>query len=593
MRIATLARALRPRYPSSLRSRILVALAAVFSRQSARRAVAFNVQMLPLLCSYKWVQWRLPPGPEKEARYRALHRKFANRPLHVALRMEGFYIKIAQVVSSFGDTAVPKEFVESLSVLQDRMPAKPPAYVRALIERELGAPIATLFQTFDDNALAAASIGQVHRATLADGTAVAVKVQYPNAKRLFKMDLGSFRRFCQLAMPEYVSLIDEIERQFMSEFDYRVEAALLRQAAANMQPFCRSVAVPLPLDAAHPRSPLPSGCCTERVLCMEWLEGRSLLSAQKAQLRALAARRGVPEAELGEELKRRWREGTLRGIGPPPLLRDLYRAALVASDAAYNAAAGAHNAAGALARCVGCEGAPSVAFRQTEPPLDVTRLVALIFRVHGEQILSHGFFNGDPHPGNLMLMPDGRVGLLDWGQVKRLELGPRLQLARLLIALADRDEVMTAQLWHSCGFRTRLNHPWTLNRYACWRFSRFTPDVVDDLGGVLNFERTLAALDPVLTDPDEFVMVFRTSALLRGNALGLGDLYADTARHWRAQAAALLRRHGEPRPRTVRGRRAPRLELGRDEVTSTSCSSSTSTDAVPVGGASGERAGAM
>lgn len=83
---------------------------------------------------------------------------------------------------------------------------------------------------------------------------------------------------------------------------------------------------------------------------------------------------------------------------------------------------------------------------------------------HGYQLLHDGFFNGDPHPGNIMLLEDGRVGLIDWGQVKRIEKEERLRIARLVIALADRDQLLTAQLWRDCGFVTKHMDEWCLDK---------------------------------------------------------------------------------------------------------------------------------
>jgi hypothetical protein len=79
---------------------------------------------------------------------------------------------------------------------------------------------------------------------------------------------------------------------------------------------------------------------------------------------------------------------------------------------------------------------------------------------------------------------------------------------------------------------------------------------------MVNFERLLNSLDPIASEAQELVMPFRMAALLRGNALGLGDLSIDSARRWRPHAVALLRSLGEPLPATVHGRTVPRtIEL--------------------------------
>lgn len=157
-----------------------------------------------------------------------------------------------------------------------------------------------------------------------------------------------------------------------------------------------------------------------------------------------------------------------------------------------------------------------------------------------------------------MLLEDGRIGLIDWGQVKRIGQAERVCLAKLLIALADRDEVLAADLMAATGFATRTNDPWVLHKWAAYRFSRWTDDVVGELGGMVNFERLLGNLDPITVEAQEYVMPFRMSALLRGNALGLGDLTIDSAKRWRPHAVALLDQLSEPTPRTVPGRKTQR-----------------------------------
>ena len=131
---------------------------------------------------------------------------------------------------------------------------------------------------------------------------------------------------------------------------------------------------------------------------------------------------------------------------------------------------------------------PAVKF---EPPINAPKLIDMLFDVHGHQLLHDGFFNGDPHPGNILLLDDGRIGLIDWGQVKRIGKDERIKIARLLIALADRDQQLTSQYWAECGFVTRHMDAWCLDKWATWRFSRMTPDVTDIFGGVVDFEKGL------------------------------------------------------------------------------------------------------
>ena len=107
--------------------------------------------------------------------------------------------------------------------------------MRTILE-ETGKPASETFSEFDDAPLGSASIGQVHRAVLrADGSEVAVKVQYPEAKGLFRTDMQTIKGFMKVAAPEQLVTLGELERQFEQEFDYRQEAANLREVGANMR----------------------------------------------------------------------------------------------------------------------------------------------------------------------------------------------------------------------------------------------------------------------------------------------------------------------------------------------------------------------
>ena len=105
------------------------------------------------------------------------------------------------MVSAF-DEIVPRAYTDALRVLQDAAPARPASYVRKLIAQELGVPADDLFESIDEVPLGAASIGQVHRATLHGGQEVVVKVQYTNAKRYFATDMTTLTRFCRAFYPE-------------------------------------------------------------------------------------------------------------------------------------------------------------------------------------------------------------------------------------------------------------------------------------------------------------------------------------------------------------------------------------------------------
>jgi predicted unusual protein kinase regulating ubiquinone biosynthesis (AarF/ABC1/UbiB family) len=103
--------------------------------------------------------------------------------------LKGLAMKVGQILS-YIDVALPEELRAALSVLQTHSPPMPTERVRGILSAELGEGAAELLASLEDTPLAAASIGQVHRARLADGTRAAVKVQYPEVERAIAADFA-------------------------------------------------------------------------------------------------------------------------------------------------------------------------------------------------------------------------------------------------------------------------------------------------------------------------------------------------------------------------------------------------------------------
>lgn len=213
----------------------------------------------------------LPSGMQ-EAALTALHRKNAQRFRKTSLEQGGAFLKIGQILSSRPDL-LPAAWVEELAALQDQ--ARPETFeaLRGVIEDEFGAPLEDLFQSFDREPLAAASIGQVHRARLADGREVAVKIQRPGLDEVIELDLALLKVFIDSvrgALPpmDFHTIIEEIQRTVRDELDYRGEARAMRQVRALLadKP---ALAVPATVDAL----------CGRRVLTSEFIHGRKLTSA--------------------------------------------------------------------------------------------------------------------------------------------------------------------------------------------------------------------------------------------------------------------------------------------------------------------------
>ena len=159
-------------------------------------------------------------------------------------RLKGPFAKLGQLAAVRVDVLAPEARAALLS-LRDDVPALPAGWIRACVERELGAPLEQFFARFDTHPLGAASIAQVHGAVLRDGREVAVKVQYPWLARTAGIDLALARialRLTSGATPS-AGAWREFARGFASELDFAREAAAAGAIAANLASE-KSVAVP-------------------------------------------------------------------------------------------------------------------------------------------------------------------------------------------------------------------------------------------------------------------------------------------------------------------------------------------------------------
>jgi ubiquinone biosynthesis protein len=182
------------------------------------------------------------------------------------------FVKFGQLLSTRPDV-VPPDIVVELRGLQDDVRPFPFEQAERVIEEELGNTLERLFTEFEPAPVAAASIGQVHRATLPNGRRVAVKVQRPGAPAKIEADLGLLYQAARLAKErirafDFVDtrqLVDEFARQIRQELDYR-------QEARNAQTFHRNF-------AGHPHVRVPKvywQYTRPRVLTLEWIDGIQL-----------------------------------------------------------------------------------------------------------------------------------------------------------------------------------------------------------------------------------------------------------------------------------------------------------------------------
>eukprot|EP00933_Yihiella_yeosuensis_P017157 TRINITY_DN14410_c0_g1_i1.p1 TRINITY_DN14410_c0_g1~~TRINITY_DN14410_c0_g1_i1.p1 ORF type:complete len:579 (-),score=118.79 TRINITY_DN14410_c0_g1_i1:15-1751(-) len=151
----------------------------------------------------------------------------------------------------------------------------------------------------------------------------------------------------------------------------------------------------------------------------------------------------------------------------------------------------------------------------------------LLTQVQGHQIFVDGVFNGDPHPGNVLRLDDGKLGLIDYGNVKRLTIKERTLLGRLILALAADEPLAVISAAKELGFETRDGNDELLFRYAQLWFDRDDAEsmVCPDGRRPTNIQLYLECLnekDPLVNTPEGFLMVARNSFLLRGIGTQLG-----------------------------------------------------------------------
>src|SRR5436305_5145784 len=196
------------------------------------------------------------------------------------------FIKLGQLLSTRPDV-LPGNYIEALSRLQNTVTPVPSDKITAIIESELGAPISEIFEFFDCEPLATASMAQVHRAVLRDGNEVAVKVQRPGVRQRIEIDIEILHEVARFAT-KYTSfgkrygimlMVRELERSLNQELDFRMEAESTRLIGKQIADFQL---------LTTPR--VYSEYTTRRVLTLSFVHGRHLAELTRAELDRLDSR---------------------------------------------------------------------------------------------------------------------------------------------------------------------------------------------------------------------------------------------------------------------------------------------------------------
>jgi predicted unusual protein kinase regulating ubiquinone biosynthesis (AarF/ABC1/UbiB family) len=347
--------------------------------------------------------------------------------LDMALELRGVNIKLCQVIATRSDV-FPPAFVQILKRCHDAVPPRTFDVVRAVVEHELGAPIDRVYAEFSESPIAAASLAQVHRARLRDGTPVAVKVQYPDIERLVSIDLQNCKRFCAIYErldPQPLALLpllEELATYLSLELDFAREvenAERIRSIFADDE----SVHVPRMIREHS----------TRRLITMELVDGIKVTDRD-----ALVA----------------------AGVSPREVVQQL-------------------------------------------------------MRVYVRMIMAAGFFQADPHPGNVLVRRDGTLVLLDFGLCKQLPEGFGLGLFELMFSMMTMNEAAMIRAFEELGFRTKTGDTTTFIGLARRMVARsksgkfegeFTEEMTDELFDAIRE-------NPIVEVPSDFVLVGRALSL--------------------------------------------------------------------------------
>ena len=491
---------------------------------TAQRTFVLYSEMAPVIIAYRVLEqkqklrrdWNGHENPALEdAEWAALHEQHAQPTVACMRRMLGSYVKLGQFLALRPDI-VPDVWTKELRTLENAVPPQATDLVRDTICRSYDVEsVHEIFKTFDDKPLGSASIGQVHRATLLDGREVAVKVQYgAGNERIMRDDIRNGKRAATLLAPEQVAILDEIEAQFATEFDYRAEAKHLAEVRANLKragfvrdSHVRRGAVDVPRPVAE--------LCTKDVLVMSYMRGENLVDGIQRLGDRAAAREGVPFETLKKRMVDKFeREGYPEPYaGPSALALDAFRVADRCRCALVNCGVFLRRAA---ARLRGAE-LPAYA-----APLlgdfNPARVMSTLCAVHGHELLVDGLFNGDPHAGNFLLLENGAIGCIDYGQVKRLSDAERHWLCRCYVALATEDVAKLRSLAAEIGMRSRYNTDLCRVKMLTFSLDRDGKDVTDGLN-FQQFMDKMYALDPWDDVVPMIIMPSRLCVFIRGIGL--------------------------------------------------------------------------
>lgn len=377
-------------------------------------------------------RWVLVGRPRKLSD--AGHRRRARRLTATVAALGPTFIKLAQVFGSRADI-LPEPYLSEVGTLVDQVPPLPARAIEQVVEQDLGRPVRELFEAFDSEPLAAASLGQVHRARY-DGKDVVVKVLRPGVEDVVAVDLGAAFRilfFANVIFPNHhtraiTTMVREFAKRIEDEMDFREEARNADLIRANFAADAR-LAVPQVVP----------GLTTRHVLVLEYMEGTRI-----------------------DRLQERIASGD---VALPALLHTLVE-------------------------------------------------------IYAQMMLVDGIFHADPHPGNLLVAPDGRLILLDFGMVVRVEQETRVRLVQTILAAVRQDVDGVIAGFYDLGLLDPEVDRGTVRDAARALMAvAFTPDARSrQVQRIVNDVMATFYRWPLML-PSEFVYLGRAAALAEGIGL--------------------------------------------------------------------------